>query len=210
MLRLVNNYEWKLGNILFPLIQMFSPYLPWLLFYRPMKTRRDFWLALFIRYIFPRVFLLNWTLSVTTPNKICWNNFLHWWYCVPKEINRIRTVNIVWGDCCSESTIMRRVLHSLSLPSLKILHHSNTRVLEGHASPNCFSSLWKISSGCITSSVRNLIIMRCSTLTDTFRSFISLLELGQDWISLQLPEREGREATSLSKVNNVLDGVLWS
>ena len=47
-LHFVNNYEWKLGNILFPLIQVFSPCLPWLLFYRPMKPRKDFWLALYI------------------------------------------------------------------------------------------------------------------------------------------------------------------
>ena len=40
------NYKWKLGNMLFPLIQVFLPCLPWLLFYRTMKLRRDFWLAL--------------------------------------------------------------------------------------------------------------------------------------------------------------------
>ena len=48
-LRFVNNYEWKLGNILFPLIQVFSLYLPWLQFYRPKKTRGDFWLVLYVR-----------------------------------------------------------------------------------------------------------------------------------------------------------------
>ena len=41
-LRFVNNYEWKLGNILFPLIQVFSPCLPRLLCYRPMKPRGTF------------------------------------------------------------------------------------------------------------------------------------------------------------------------
>ena len=42
----LNNYEWKLENTLFPLIRVFSPCLPWLLYHRPMKLRRDFWLAL--------------------------------------------------------------------------------------------------------------------------------------------------------------------
>ena len=48
-LRFVNNHKWKLGNILFPLIQVFSPCLPWLLFYRHMKPRRHFWLALYLK-----------------------------------------------------------------------------------------------------------------------------------------------------------------
>ena len=91
---------------------------------------------------------------------------------------------------------MRRGLHSLSLPSLKVLHHSNTRVLERHASSNCFSSLWRISKGWTSSAITNLIIMHCSTLTYTFCSLISLVELRQDWTSAQQPEQEGREATS--------------
>ena len=48
----------------------------------------------------------------------------------------------------------------------------------------------------IPSTVRNLIIMRCSTLTDTVCSLVSLIELRQDWTRSQLSEREGREATS--------------
>ena len=60
------------------------------------------------------------------------------------------------------------------------------------------------------SAVRNLIIMLCSTLTDTFCSLISLVELRHDCISSQLHEREGREATPLSRVSNVLVGVLLS
>ena len=85
--------------------------------------------------------------------------------------------------------------HTLSL-SLKVLHHSNTRVLERHASSNHFLSLWRISN-IWTPAVRNLIIMHCSTLTDTFCSLISLAELRPDRSSSQLPEREGREETPL-------------
>ena len=41
------------------------------------------------------------------------------------------------------------------LSSLKLLHHSNTRVLERHTSPNCFSSPWRISDGRTASADRN-------------------------------------------------------
>ena len=130
-----------------------------------------------------------------------------------KHVSTVEVMMFVVDD-------MRRVLHSLSLsrflslslsvPSLKVLHHSNTRVLEKNASPNCFLSLWRISNGRTPSVVRNLIIMRCYTLIDTFYSLVSLVELRQDWTSSQLPEREGKEATSPFQGLNVLDGVLLS
>ena len=74
---------------------------------------------------------------------------------------------IAWGDWFSRSTIVRRILHSLylCLHSLRILHYSNTRILERHALPNCFSNLWRFSDDWTPPAVRNLIIMRCSTLT---------------------------------------------
>ena len=83
-------------------------------------------------------------------------------------------------------TIMQRVLHSLSLHSLKVLLLLQT----------VFLSLWWISDGCTPSAASDLIIMRCFTLTDTFGSLISLVELRQDLTRSQLPEREGRETIS--------------
>ena len=62
-----------------------------------------------------------------------------------KEIKHVSTVNIRWCQWCSRSTIIG--------------------VLERYVSQNCFSSLWSISDGWTHSAVRNLIAMRCSTLT---------------------------------------------
>ena len=88
---------------------------------------------------------------------------------------------------------------SLSLSSqsegFKPFEHSSSG--ETCFSKLCFEPLKIIIDGWTPSAVRNLIIMRCSKLTDTFCSLIPLVELRQDWTSSQLPEREGREATSL-------------
>ena len=61
-----------------------------------------------------------------------------------------------------------------SLPCLKHLHHSYTRVRERHSSPYRCWSLWWISADRTFSTTRNLITMHCSTLRGTFCSLITL------------------------------------
>ena len=78
-----------------------------------------------------------------------------------------------------------------SLPSLKHLHHSNTRVRERHSSPYCCWSLWWISADGTFSPTRNLITMRCSTLRGTFCSLITLATPRQDWTGSNPSRREG-------------------
>ena len=96
---------------------------------------------------------------------------------------------------------------SLSLSSLSEdfteFEHSNSG--ETYFS-KIFCSLWRFSDDWTPAAVRNFIVFHCSTLTDTFCSLISLVELRQDWRSSQLPEREGSEATLPSKISNMLDG----
>jgi hypothetical protein len=79
-----------------------------------------------------------------------------------------------------------------SLPSLKHLHHSNTRVRERHSSPYCCWSLWWISAVGTFSPTRNSITMRCFTLRGTFCSLISLATPRQDWTDSNPSRREGR------------------
>ena len=78
-----------------------------------------------------------------------------------------------------------------ALPSLKHLHHSDTRVHERHSSPYCCWSLWWISADATFSPTRNLITMRCSTLRGTFCSLITLATPRQDWTGSNLSRREG-------------------
>ena len=99
-----------------------------------------------------------------------------------KEIKHFSTVNIRWVDWCSRPTVMRRVLHTLC-EGFIIFELSSS-------GETCFSKLFfKTLKNFLwldpLSAVRNLMIMRCSMLTDTFSSLISLVELRQDWTSSQ-------------------------
>ena len=63
----------------------------------------------------------------------CWNNILRWWLALP----------IIYGVIDVRGQRLCGVFSSLSLslsslPSLKVLQHSNTRVLERHIYPNCY------------------------------------------------------------------------
>ena len=127
----------------------------------------------------------------------------------PACLKEIEMNNIGWGDMFAVDDYAACYPLSLSLPSLKVLHNSNTRVLERHASSNCFSVLWRISDGWTPSAVRNLIVMHCSMLTDTFCSLIPLVELRYKTEKAHncLQGRGGKQLPP-SKVSNMLDEVL--
>ena len=94
----------------------------------------------------------------------------------------------LWGVFFTHSLSL-----SLSLSRFPPWSYYNVRTLgsrERRASPNCFTSLWRIADDWIPSAVTNLV-MRRSTLNNIFRSLISLVKLRQDYTSSQLPEREG-------------------
>ena len=78
-----------------------------------------------------------------------------------------------------------------SLPSLKHLHHTNTRIRERHSSPYCCWSLWWILADGTFSATRNLFTMRCSTLRGTFCSLITLATPRQDRTGSNPSRREG-------------------
>ena len=134
------------------------------------------------------VFLLDRILSITSPNKK-----LEQYSALMVQRSWRKLSNIGWSNWCLWSTIMQHVLHALSLPFMKVLHHS-----ESSSGDTCFSRLFFEPM----KNFRWLDLFSSEKFynvlfhTDSFCSLISLVELRQDWTSSQLPEREGREATS--------------
>ena len=107
----------------------------------------------------------------------------------------VSTVNIGWGDWCSQSTIMRRVLPSL-FPLWRLYTIRTLEFLKDMLPQTVFRASEEFPKVEPLLQWKKKIIMLCSTLTDPFCPLISLVELRQNWTSSQLPEREGMEATS--------------
>ena len=81
-----------------------------------------------------------------------------------------------------------RALHKI-IPSG--IQYGEECLLRRQSSPYCCWSLWWISADGTFSPTRNLIAMRCSTLSGTFCSLITLATPRQDWTVSNPSRREG-------------------